>query len=499
MSFSTNPRAGIAAQFHIIQTGALHPDYTYWAPIWLKIRDAELGEVQIKSKGQQYLPKLAGHDAEQYKSFLQRATYFNMTSKTVNALYGSLTSKKPVVNTHGFDIPGRLTKDGLSLPLAAKTACREVVTLGRFGMLVDADADGKGSPFVATYTAENIMDWEVAELDGEVKLSRVVLREASFDRSPDASPHQINSRFRVLCLEPSPSGWQYTVYLYDDRDGSGIPDTRGLPDQSFMPTVRGRTLDHIPFVIVGPVTIHPDVQKPPLLDIVTLNLSHYQSYAHLEQGRFYTASPVYTVSGDTGDGEAGEYFVGPDMVWELGQNGEAKILEFAGKGLTSLEHALTQKEAQIAAIGGRMMPTTDGAPGEGKNALRRREFDERTLLLNIADCVDGAFTQVLRWLADWSNAPKSAQNLTFKLPRDFVTKKRSDARELRALHMLYKEGHIPLTVLFDALQNADVIPDWMDREEFENLLNDEDQFPNLPDIKARMRGYPDAETMMGAT
>ncbi|MDE4303658.1 DUF4055 domain-containing protein [Phaeobacter gallaeciensis] len=492
-TFYTNPRAGIAAQIAVRAHAHTHPDYEYWAPVWAKIRDAELGEVQVKAKAQEYLPKLAGHDRSQYASFLDRAVFYNMTAKTLNALYGSMFVRPPKVT--GYTPKGRFSRDGHSLNLTAKLAAKEVLAVGRFGMLVDSAANGRGGPFVATYTSESILDWEVSNVDGENRLIRVVLREAAFDRSEDAGANEIATRFRVLTLQPSLSGWRYVVHIFDDHTGSGIPDLNALPDETIVPTVRGRALDHIPFTFVGPFSNVADVAKPPLLDIVTLNYSHYKSYAHLEQGRFYTANPVYTVSSGTADDESGEYYVGPDMVWELGKDGKAEILEFGGQGLRSLESALTTKEAQIAAIGGRMLPGANTGPGESANALRLREANEQSLLLNVADCLDEAFTIVLTWLADWSNKP--TDGIEFEVAREWATKQ-TGARELRAMHQMYADGVIPVEVFFEFLRKADVVPDWMELEEFRDLLNREDQFPNVPEVLARMRGYPDAATWANA-
>ncbi len=492
-----NPTTKAATDIAITSSSVLHPDYQYWQPVWAKIRDAEIGEIEIKNKAQKYLPKLAGHDDEQYKSYLDRGVFYNMTAKTLNALYGTLYKRNPKVSSLPNNMAGivkRFSKDGMSLHLAGKTAAKEVIALGRYGMLVDAAPSGKGDPYVATYTAENIIDWEMGEIDGVWQYIRVVLREVMYDRDDNhtLAPYQYRSRFRVLALVPSSEGWVYEQYLYDDKDLKGVPDYDAPPTSSAVPTVRGQALNHIPFTVVGPFSNHPDVQKPPILDIVTLNLSHYKSYAALEQGRFYTANPVYTVSSGTADDDNGEYYVGPDMVWELGKDGKAAILEFNGHGLRSLEGALEQKEAQISSIGGRMMPGSGQGAAESDNALRMKEQNEQTLLLNIADTMDEAFTTVLRWLADWSNVPKDkVEAINFEVNRDFLLKD-IGAREFRAMHQMYADGVVPVDVLYEFLRKAEVIPEWMDAEEYKKLLDDAKQFPNMVDVLARMKDYPDA-------
>lgn len=476
----------------------LHPDYAYWSPHWEMIRDAEIGEVEVKRKGEKYLPRQATHDKQQYLSYLRRAVFYNMTSRTLNALYGTVFRRVPKVN--GFNdrlrrASERITKEGMSLHLMVKTAVKEVLAVGRYGMLVDADPDGVGNPYVACYTAENILDWQMSEVDGRWVLSRCTLREIYYDRDGHWAPYEYKSRFRVLILEQDEDGSiVYSQYVYEDRDhATQLPDIDQPPDYIVTPTVRGETLDYIPFVICGPFTNYPDVQKPPLLDIVTLNYSHYMSYAQLEQALFYTGSPVFTVQNDSSS-DQGEYQVGPDVVWVLDKDEEAKLLEFNGRGLQHLENAMKNKEGQIASIGGRMMPGSSRGAAESDNSLLMQERNEQTMLLNIADTVDEAVSQILAWWADWSNASAATiANIAFEINRDFLIKD-AGAREFRAIHQMYADGVIPVEVVYDYLRKAEVIPEWMDEDEYKALLIDSKQFPNMVDVLARMKEFPDAKT-----
>jgi len=473
----------------------LHPDYVYYAPEWEKIRDAEIGEVEVKRKREKYLPKMPMHDAKQYAAYLQRAVFYNMTSRTLNALYGTVFKRLPKIS----GLPKRfkpnisnITKDGMSLHLLAKTMVKEVLAVGRFGMLVDANPDGTGDAYIAHYVAENIVDWEMAEINGRWKLAKVTLREIYYDRKGLWAPYEYKVRYRMLLLNDYDGVVVYEQFLYEDLDSFSVPDLDNIPNQIITPTVRGQTLDYIPFLIVGPFTNHPDVQKPPILDIVTLNYAHYYSYAQLEHGRFYTACPTYWVQNDAN--AQAEYSVGPDTVWILDKGEQAGILEFNGVGLKFLESALAQKESQISAIGGRMMPGTSRGASESDNSLLMQEKNEQTLLLNLADTSDDGLTQTLRWWADWNNASQTEiDEILFEVSRDFLIKD-AGAREFRAIHQMYADGVIPLEVVYDYLKRADVIPEWMDKAEYEQLLRDSKQFPNMVDVLAKMQMFPDAKS-----
>jgi len=488
-------RSQVAVTFRV--GPALHPDYVYWAQSWEKIRDAELGEVEIKRKREFYLKKQEGHDNNQYNAYLDRAVFFNMTAKTLSALYGTVFKRNPKVT--GFTpslklSSNNITKEKMSLHLLSKTAVKETLAVGRFGMLVDATSSGRGEPFIACYTAENILDWDVTDIDGRFEISRVVLRELFYDRPPDgavAFSYKAQYRVLTLTLDEETGVYVYEQLLFFDRESTGMPSIDAPPDEVIVPTVRGRTLDHIPFQIIGPFTNTMDIEKSPILDIVALNLSHYKSYAQLEQGRYYTGNPIYWAK-TSGEGPS-DYYVGPDVVWELGIEDDAGIIEFQGNGLKFLESALDGKEQQIAAIGGRMMPGTSRAAAESDNSLKLKEQNEQTLLLNIADTVDEAFTQSLRWWADWSNAsPSVVAEITFELNRDFLLSK-IGAREFRAIHQMYSDGVLPVSVFYSYMHKAEVIPEWMDIDEFKGHLEDTEEFPHMVDVLAQMKNFPDAE------
>lgn len=493
-----NPETKAHTELTFTASPVLHPDYKYWAQHWQAIRDAEIGEVEIKRKGQRYLPKLQSQDAQQYARFLDRATFYNMTSRTLQALYGTVFRRNPKVT--GFDKnleqrSKRFSKTGLSLHLTAKTIVKEVLALGRHGCLVDASPDGRGGAYVAMYTAENILDWETEEIDGRIQYTRVVLREIVAHRDNPVAPYRYKARYRVLVLQPSEEGWIYEQHIFEHDDArGGVPNLEGIPDDIKVPMVRGQPMPYIPFIAFGPFDNTANAQKPPVLDIVTLNLSHYRSYADLEQGRFFTATPVYYVNGRQEGESSGEYYIGPDVVWELGAEGKAGVIEYQGQGLRFLESALSIKESQIAAIGGRLMPGSANSPSESGESLQLKEQNEYTLLLNLVDCLDEGMTELLGWWADWNNASTDVvSRVQFEANRDFLTTT-VGAREFRAIHQMYSEGAIPLEVFYHYLHSAEVIPEWLGRDEFQKLVESEKSFPNQMNVIARMRGFPDAKS-----
>src|SRR3546814_369722 len=119
----------------------LHPDYVNWYPEWRIIRDCIEGESAIKAQNTQYLAKISrDQTAVEYNRYLDNAVYFNMVDRTVNGLLGSVFGRDPAIR----DLPDRLakhakriTRDSQSFSILTKTLVRELLSVGRAGVLLD--------------------------------------------------------------------------------------------------------------------------------------------------------------------------------------------------------------------------------------------------------------------------------------------------------------------------------------------------------------------------
>lgn len=477
-------------------------DYSNWRMIWRAIRHAMIGEVEIKRHGEEYLPRPDGMDDEQYSAYLERAVFYNMVYRTVTGLTGAIFRRDARLLNAGDRLKEamkRISKDGLSLNVFSKVAAQEMLSVGRYGVLVDKGlSDGPNvRPYLAGYTCENILDWTMADIDGRNEYDYILLREFVTDRrlfvleGNDAKPNTTYGKllitYRILRLvfdeELNRYVYEQSVYQADGRDASLEQEP-----VTVRPLVFGVPMDRIPFRFYNATTNLPDVEKPPILDILTLNISHYKSYAQLEHGRFYTANPVYFVSGAQEDDE---YHIGPSVVWEIGKEERAGILEFNGGGLKSLENALEQKESQVASLGGRLIGESNTA-GQSDNQTMLKDRNEASLLLNVTTVINENFTDLLIILSNWMNEVAD-DDLEFRVNQDFLLDQAA-AREFRAVTMMYQAGILPIEVIYEYFLKADVIPEYVTKEVFVNMLRDEQQFPNNPDFDARIDGFPDART-----
>lgn len=479
----------------------VHADYANWREIWRGIRHAMIGEVEIKKHGNIYLPRMESMDDDQWSAYLERAVFYNMVYRTVTGLTGAIFRRDPRLLKAGPKLKKnikRVSKDGLSLSLFSKVVAQEQLSVGRYGVLLDKafSNDPLVTPFLAGYSTENILDWTEAEIEGRNEIDYVLLREFKTDRrlsipasdgsSSDTNPTygQFFQRYRILRLayNEENSRWEYFQELYErdnaDADLSEFPEI-------FQPLVFGVPFKRIPFRIFNATTNLLDVEKPPVLDILTLNLAHYRTYAQLEHGRFFTANPVYYVSG--GD-EDDDYHIGPSVVWQVDSGESAGLIEYNGHGLKSLENSLVAKENQVASLGGRLLGDSANA-GQSDNQIKLKDRNEQSLLLNVTTVQNENFTYLLQEMARWLNEPY--EDLVYRVNQDFLLDNAA-AREFRAVTMMYQEGIIPIDIIYEFFLKAEVIPEYVDLETFKALLDDPSQFPNNSDIDARREGFADA-------
>lgn len=490
-SFPTDMNSHIATQTKSVISG-VHPEYAYWQNAWEAIRDCVLGEFQIKQKSEKYLAKLAGHTAEEYAAYCDRAYFYNMTARTVNGLVGTVFRKEPKIKGIEKALQENLkliTKNNTGINLFAKEIVGEVLTVGRYGVLLDMDREGKKPPFLVGYATENIVDWTVEDIDGRFVVKEIVLREVLSKRESikNTGGHitstTYTSNYRVLTLENG----EYVQYFFENTSTS--PVAGKTVGERIVPQRFGKPLDFIPFVFFGPMSNGAGIEKSPILDIALMNISHYQTTASLEHGRFFTAMPVYHINVANTEQSKGSYIVGPSVVWEWEGEKAPGVIEYNGHGLGALERGLDIKEQNISALGGRMLGVRSTAVAESDNLVKLKEKNEQSLLLNVTTTVNIGLSQLLKWWSIWQG--KTGNGIEVELNQDFLFDSLS-AREFRAFAMMYKEGLLSIEIIYDVLRKAEIIPEYMDLEEFKAQISNPKNFPNNPDVPAKQQGFPDA-------
>lgn len=417
-------------------TDFAHPDYLATLPDWIKIRDCFKGERAIKDSGTVYLPRLKAQSQEDYDNYLFRALFFPITGKTVASLVGLATSKKPKL-----DYPELMSKYFSDTQSSVYQftefyvgVFNEIVLQGRYGVLNDAPVTG-GDPYPVSYTAENIVNWTV---DESGKTIMVLLREYVNQPGKELFSTEIVCRYRHCYL----LGDVYHQQLLDE-------DLKPL-SAAITPVFSNRVIDYIPFTCIGSSGCHMWIDKPPMLDISTINISHYLTSADLEWGRHIVGLPTPVVTGvDAGT----TLSIGGTAAWILPPaEARATYLEFQGSGLSSLEKAMTDKIGLMSSLSARLVDSSSKG-SEAAEAVRLRYVNEAASLIHIIGSIENGLTIVFNQLAQLRRDPGEVK---VSLSRDVMGTSITFA-DMKVLFEAYLSSSISKETLVYNLRRLDAL------------------------------------------
>jgi hypothetical protein len=444
---------------------ATHPQYDAMIGQWQACRDCYNGERTVKARGDAYLPKLDSHATDEgaYKAYVQRAVYFNATGRSVKGLVGAIHQKAPTFKTPTKSDESYLediTLGGESLQMLAQRTTKENINIGRYGILTDYPTDplAKQQPYLATYKAEDIVNWRVELLSGQKTLTMVVLREQL--ETHDASDQFTTvfvEQYRVLELvDAGTPNAVYEVGLWRRVKDDALGRERWVEQERTRPVRRKLPLREIPFVFVGPLDTEPDVSESPVQDLVDLNLAHYRTMADLKHGLHYTALPTPWVSGAFADSST-PLRIGSSTAWVLPQGAQAGMLQVSGgfEGLRTDERELRQ---MMASVGARLLETavTEGPP-ETAFAVGMRHSGEHATLRTVAQAVEQALTKALRWFFWWLGTAETPDevNAGVELNKDFFAQQMTGTDAVSWMTMV-QNGNLSMKTAYFNLERGGV-------------------------------------------
>lgn len=441
-----------------------HEEYAASAHKWAKCRAATAGEEAVHAAGEVFLPKLSGQTPDEYTAYKKRALFYNATGRTVDGLSGLVFRRAPTL-----DIPAsldylRADVDTADTPLLAfcETVVDELLQVGRIGLLADYPRmDGvqtladqraaNGRPYLKTYAAESILNWRVRRVNNRSMLTLVVLSETH--EEDDGFGTRATPQCRVLRLQAG----RYTIEIWRKVKAQDGKEAWALVDGPFAPVMGGKTLGYIPFLICGPMGLDVCVAKPPILDLVNVNLSHYRSSADYEHGLHFTGLPTPVVTGHSFDvDEFGRtkntFALGSSAIQAFpNPDAEVKYLEFEGKGLEALSKRLEEKEAMMAALGARMLAAEKRQAEAAETAAIHRS-GENSVLASLANAASSAITKALSWCAEWEGA---GAKVLVELNTDYLPSGMSP-QELTELVKAWQSGAISHATLYDNLKRGEI-------------------------------------------
>lgn len=439
-----------------------HADYTKYEKDWRTCRDAVEGQSAIHKAGTKYLSKLTDQTDEEYKAYKLRTPFYEASGRTVTGLSGMIFRKKPIIEENNMsEFIEDVSLDGTDLTGFAKNLTDTILTVGRAGILVDypqvindgsmTEAEVQAQnirPFLKEYVTENIINWRVGRIKNKAMLMQVRLMEyvEEIDPKDEFSVFEIE---QIRILEINELGrYQHRLFRKDEKTNKWLQF--GEP---ITPMVNGKALDYIPFIFISANDLSPSVDRPPLMGLVNLNVSHYKTTADFEHGAHFTGLPTAVITGHTiGDGES--FRIGSATAWVFDDPGaEARYLEFTGAGLSALSDSMKEKEEKMAALGAQML-TPSTRRNEAAETAEIRHFGENSVVSSISMTISDALNKALEYAAFWLGS--NITPATIKLNTDFMAVGMTP-QMLVALLQSWQSGGISKRSLFDNLKKGEII------------------------------------------
>lgn len=379
---------------------------------WQLVADCYAGEKAVKDKGELYLPNPSPANepievkTKRYDDYKKRAVFYNTTRKTAKALAGMAFAKYP-----RFDLPSALDGiqndvDGAGTDLTqhARRALTMLLLKGRGGLLADFPISQGGTkattkhlkPAIKLYEPEQIINWRTQVINGQKKLSLVVIKE-SYVKSDDGFRAEYGEQLLVLRLTDGMA----TSQLYRSSGTGFVPHTEESPilDHAQKP------FDTIPFSFIGADDNDETIDDAPLYDLAMLNLAHYRDSADYQEGNFIAGQPTLFITGVTNEwyrdvlAPNGGVHLGSRVGQILGVGTTAQLLQ-ASPNNANFE-AMRHKEEQMVAIGARLVSNTSNKTATEAGA----EIAEQTsLLATICNNLSDAYSRCFGYLGRFVGA-----------------------------------------------------------------------------------------------
>lgn len=470
----------------VMPVSTQHPLYMARLPEWQMINDCMAGRRAMVNAGTSYVPQLTGHKTpEEYQAYLNRGSWYGALNKTAVAFLGQIYRKEPVVTlTPRLEAREKnINNAGDSISTFTKVATLDILTKGRYGLLIDAEPEDMDRsrlkiPFIAGYNAESIINWRHRIINGVRTVDQIILLESMEYPSSDGFGSVTRPRYRVLELDRD--GFYTVRFISPSADGALVQE--GDPVRPRL-KIGGEPIKYIPFVFAGPRNQGADPDQPPMLAMAEANVDHWRFSVDLNAGRHKTAFPVPWIQGVDSDAEH-KFVISESIIWLLPAGASAQYLEFKGDGLMSLERAVDQAERYMAKLGAQMLEDKKRVT-ETAEALQTRSSGETASLADIAISCSEAYTRALQIMADLVD--DNPDKIQCTLNTDFEAGGMT-SQDLLGLVTARKEGMMTLEDLAWNLMRGELVRPGQSLEELVSALEKE---------KPILLGVPDSRVSAG--
>jgi hypothetical protein len=445
--------------------------YEYMAPLWDKIQAVLGGTETMRAAGDLYLPRHTRESDDAYQERLSRTVLVNTTDQTLGGWVGRPFGKPIQFNE---DIPTSLEplledadQQGSDLDVFCRNWFRSGLAKGFSHVMVDfPDTRREGEtprtleddrrenvrPYLVHIPPENVIAAHAELINGVETLTHVRVLERETVRR--GFEEVVINRIRVY--EPG------HVDLYEERKQR----TGGDKTEWVLVDQYDYDLGYIPMVTFYSQREGFMLSKPPLLDLVNLNIAHWQSQSDQTAVLTVARFPMLASSGVLDDED--DIVVGPNQ-WLSTREPQGKVyyVEHSGKAIASGRADLLDLEEKMAKYGAEFLTKKPG-----RQTATARAMDSAEAISPLQDMTHrfvDAVNLALRYAADWVGEESGG---SVDLDTDFGLSS-GDAGALTALGEARLNRDLSREAYLRELQRYGVLDRSFDPEVDEGILTNE--------------------------
>ena len=444
--------------------------YEHMAPLWDKITSILGGTETMQAAGETYLPKHTRESDEAYEERLMRTVLVNTTEQTLGGWVGRPFGKPIQFNE---DIPASLQilledadQQGSDLDVFCRNWFKSGLAKGFSHVLVDfpvtrregeqprtLDDDRRENvrPYLVLIPPENVIAAHAEMINGVETLVHVRVLEQEI--TLNGFEEVMTNRIRVYIPGH--------VDVYQEmriRNGNKT-EWKKVDEYDY-------DLDYIPIVTFYSQRDGFMISKPPLLDLVNLNIGHWQSQSDQTAVLTVARFPMLASSGVLDDED--DIVVGPNQ-WLSTREPAGKVyyVEHSGKAIASGRADLLDLEEKMAKYGAEFLTKKPG-----RQTATARAMDSAEAISPLQDMTHrfvDAVNLALRYAADWVGEESGG---TVDLDTDFGLSS-GDAGALTALGEARERRDLSREAYLRELQRYGVLDRAFDAEVDGGILTNE--------------------------
>lgn len=427
-------------------------------------RDVSRGTLHLRDQGRTYLFQAPGEINADYDIRLSRSVLFNAFARTIKGLAGMVFRRDPVLED---DVPAKIAGDYENIDLAGthgdvflRRLCEDSLEAGHALILVDyPDLGGRvlprdieaslgARPYWVHIKKDDIVSWRTENVAGRTMLAQIVIREASMEPKGKYGEAKVE-RYRAFTREDGAVRFD----VYRKVDDKIIPERSGIvANQERIPIAEVTTSGRRRLL----------VSDPPLLDLATINVAHYQTLSDQLNALHKANSPILVIVGRemmSQEAQGEKVVVGPSWGLDLPQGADAKYIEPTGAALGASRTQLQDFETQMARLGLSMLQQETRA-AETAEAKRIDKSEGDSALSVTARGLQDAIELALEFHARHRGLPEGG---SVTINRDFEELELTPD-EVRMYSELVSSGQLSLDTMYAMLARGERLPEDFDPE-----------------------------------